>query len=158
MAEKLEIPVEIKYQFAAGAFADTAKGFLYAYRKKYGAEATLEFFEMWCKDEDRVKNLTNTILKIFKIEGNDAETFAKWFEIWDELSGKESSLLELSKTIARIKVTKCPFKLDYEDLNEIRSIMINIVAKTINPKATVECPKGMCAGDPYCEYVWRIEE
>ena len=32
------------------------------------------------------------------------------------------------------------------------------VAKTINPKATVERPKGMCAGDSHCEYIFKIEE
>jgi len=158
MAEKVEIPVETKYQFAAGAFADTVKGFLYALREKYGAEATLEFFEMWCKDGDRVKNMTNTILTAFKLEGNDAETIGKWFDIYLELFGFESTTLERSKTINRFKVTKCPTKTDHKDISGWSLIFDTMVAKTINPKATWETPKSICAGDPYCEHVIKIEE
>ena len=158
MAEKLEIPVEIKYQFAAGAFGDTAKGFIMAAHKKYGAEAVLELVEMFCKDGDRVKNLTNTILTAFKLEGNDVETIGKWYDIWFELFGYEYTTIERSKTINRFKVTKCPTKTDPKDISSWSLIWDTMVAKTINPKATWETTKSMCAGDPYCEHIIRIEE
>ena len=42
--------------------------------------------------------------------------------------------------------------------NEWALNFVNIVGKTINPKAIVERPKAMCAGDLYCEYVYNIKE
>ncbi len=70
----------------------------------------------------------------------------------------EYTILERSKTINRIKVTKCPWKTEPKDISDWVLIFNNIVNKTINPKATLERPKAMCAGDSYCEYVWKIEE
>lgn len=104
------------------------------------------------------KNITNTIRTIFKIEGNDMEAILKWFEIWWEFWGHEATILEFSKTIWRSKFTKCPWKTEYKDISDWALPFCNIVHKTINPKATVERPKAMCAGDPYCEYVTKIEE
>ena len=158
MAEKVELPWETKYKFAMGGYAATIKGFLHLIREKYGAEAALERYERFCKEDDRLKNLTNTILNVFKIEGNDCEAMAKWFNIWWELTGIEGTWPELSKTSSRNKVTKCPFKTDPKDISDWVLTFVDIIGKTINPKATVERPKGMCAGDPYCEYVTKIEE
>ena len=107
---------------------------------------------------DRIKNLTNFFLTTFKLEGNDCETIGKWWDIWNELMGQETIILERSKTINRARITKCPVKTEYKDINEWDLIFNNIVAKTINPKITVERPKGMCAGDPYCEFIYKIEE
>jgi hypothetical protein len=159
VAEKMPIPMEAKYQFSIGGWADTAhRGPLYALREKYGAAAALEIFERVCNEGDRVKMLTNTILTIFNPKGNDAETIGEVLDIWDELTGYESIILERSPTINRRKVIKCPFKTGYKDISEWNLPFINILTKTINPKATVERPKAMCAGDSSCEYVWKLEE
>lgn len=107
---------------------------------------------------DRIKNLTNFFLTTFKIEGNDCETNAKWWDIWYELMGFESTWLERKKTINRTKITKCPVKTEYKDISDWALTFCDIIAKTINPKATVERPKAMCAGDPHCEYIVRLEE
>ena len=166
MAEKLETPCatpkrglswRLKSDFAWRNFTDfTHRGFLYAIREKYGAAATLEIWEKYLKMA--VKNLTNLILKVFKIEGNDMEAITKWYDIWGELCGNEYTWLERSKTIARQKFTKCPWKTEHKDISDWGVPFINIVNKTINPKATFQRPKAMCAGDPYCEYVYKIEE
>jgi len=159
VAEKMPIPMEAKYQFSIGGWADTAhRGWLYALREKYGAAAALENFERVCNEGDRVKMLTTTILTIFNPKGNDAETIGEVLDIWDELIGYESSILERSPTINRRKVIKCPFKTGYKDISEWNLPFINILTKTINPKATVERPKGLCAGDPNCEFIFTIEE
>ena len=131
---------------------------MYEIREKYGEAEAIEMYARICKRDDRVKNMTNSILKAFKIEGHDAETIAKWHDIWHELIGTEYTWLERSNTIARCKITKCAFKLAPKDLNNHSFSFENIVVKTINPKATFERPKGMCKGDPYCEYIWKIEE
>ena len=157
-AKKVGIPWELKYKFAFKGWESNHKGHLYALREKYGAAAALEIFEKFCKMGDRIKNLTNALLKIFKIEGNDAETIGKWYDIWFELCGNEYTRPEQSKTINRYKVTKCPWKTEHKELSYWNFAFLNIVVKTINPKATVERPKGMCSGDPFCEYVTRIEE
>ena len=158
MAKKVAIPWELKYKFAMGGYAGIIKAFLYAIREEYGAAATLKIYERVCKIDDRAKRFTNSILEIFKIEGNDAETIRKWYNIYNELNGIESTTLELSKTLYRRKITKCPFQTEPKDISDVFLIFQNIVTKTINPKATLETPKRMCAGDPYCDYIWKIEE
>ena len=160
MAKKVEVPMETKYKFAIGGYQGVFKGFMHALQERDGGDATLKLYETVCKKGDRVKNVTNTLLETFKIEGNDMEAIAKWHEIWWELvsPGMERTDLERSKTIWRNKITKCPWKTDYKDISDWYLIFENIAVKTINPKATVERPKAMCAGDPYCEYVIKIEE
>ena len=96
--------------------------------------------------------------EMIKIEGNDAEAIAKIWDIYCELMRAEYTVPELSKTIYRLMFTKCPHKTGYKDINEWNLIFMRYIAKGVNPKATVERPKGMCAGDPYCEYVHKIEE
>ena len=165
MAKKLETPCatpkrglswRLKSDFAVRNFTDFIRGYKYAVREKYGAAALLEIHEKYCKMG--VKTLTNTIRTIFKIEGNDMEALKKWWDIWHELCGHESTYLEWSKTIARQKITKCPWKTEHKDISDWALPFCNIVNKTINPKATLERPKAMCEGDPYCEYVTKIEE
>ena len=156
-APKRGIPWEQKYYFLGGSM-DFLEEVIYAIREKYGAAATLEIAEMVMKMDDRAKTLTNTIRTIFKIEGNDAETLGKWLDIFYGLVGYEFTILELSKTLTRIKCTKCPHKLKYKDIADFGLIFDTQIAKSINPKFTVERPKGMCAGDPYCEYVYKLEE
>ena len=158
MAEKVEIPWETKYKFAMGGYSGVAKGFLELIREEYGAAAALKLYEKLVKKDDRIKNLTNTILTAFNLKGNDVETIGKWFDIWLELCGAEYTTLERSKTFNRMKVTMCPFKTEPKDISDWELIFSNMVVKTINPKATVEQPKTMCAGDPYCEVVHKIEE
>ena len=155
---KRGLPCELKYDYAMRAYANIHRAYLYAIREKYGAAAALEIYERTCKMDDRVKRLTNTLLELFKIEGNDAETIGEWWDIFWELTGTEGILLERSKTINRIRITQCPWKIEVRDVSDWSLSFNNIVSKTINPKATLERPIGMCAGDSYCEYVWRIEE
>ena len=158
MAEKVEIPLETKYKFAVGGYHSVLKGFMHAIREEYGAAAALKLYEKMSKEGDRVKNFANAITTVFKLEGNDAETIAKWQSIFSELTGIEYTWLERSKTLARVKVTKCPWKTEGKDISDWPLIFLGISHKTINPKATIERPKGMCAGDPYCEYIYKIEE
>jgi hypothetical protein len=139
-------------------WANSQKGWFYSTREKYGAQVALEIYEKVQLIDDRVKTLTNTILTTFSLEGNDAETIGKAIDILDEITRTEYNILERSSTINRRKVTQCPFKTGYEDVSEWPLIFFNIVSKTINPKATLERPKGMCAGDSYCEYVWKLDE
>ena len=158
MTEKLEIPMGTKYKFVVGGYHSILKGYLELIRDEYGADASLKLYEKLCKQDDRIKNFTNIVTNVFKLEGNDAETIAKWFDIWHELTGIEGATLEQSKTFSREKITKCPWKTDSKDISNWCSIFMDIVYKTINPKATFERPKSMCAGDPYCEFVSKIEE
>jgi hypothetical protein len=157
MAKSVVIPWELKYDFAMKIWASNHRGFLYALREKYGATAALEIFEKVQKG-DRLKNLTNTIRTIFKLKGNDAATLGEVIDRWDELTRTEYTILERSPTINRRKVTQCPFKTGYEDISRWSLTLFDIMGKIINPKATLERPKAMCAGDPYCEYVWKLEE
>jgi hypothetical protein len=158
MVKKPVIPWELKYDFAMRGYAFAVKGFLYAIREKYSAAPALEIYERFCKMDERIKRLTNTLLTIFKIEGNDIETIEKWYDIWRELCGAEFTWFERSKTSVKQRISKCPFKTDPKDIKEWDLFFGNIVIKTINPKATIKRPKGMCAGDPYCEFITRIEE
>ena len=158
MAKKIGIPWEFKYRLAMRGWSSILVGFMYAIREEYGADAALKIIERLYKMDDRVKNLVNFIKDVFKIEGNDVETIAQWIDIWDELTGIEATWLERSKTFARGKITKCPWKTGYKDLSDYVLIWFNIVVKTINPKIACERPKGMCAGDPYCEYIYKLEE
>ncbi|MFX1520174.1 MAG: hypothetical protein ACFFCD_09675 [Promethearchaeota archaeon] len=158
MAMKFVIPLELKFDFALGGWTSLFKGIMYAIREKYGASAVLEIFERAWKMDDRLKDFTNVILKIFKIEENDMEAITKWFDIWGEVVGQERTIIELSKTFSRVRASKCPWKTKPKDISEWCNIFTNIVYNTINPKATFEKPKSMCAGDPYCEFVSKIEE
>ena len=153
MTKKVVIPLELKYDYAIKGYTGLHKGYLYAIREECGAETALKVYERLCKMDDRIKNLTYFILTTFKLEGNDCVTIAKWWDIYQEIMGIEGTWLERSKTVARSKITKCPSKTVYKDISDWVLIFMNIVAKTINPKATVERLKGMCAGDPYCEYI-----
>ncbi|MFX1520175.1 MAG: hypothetical protein ACFFCD_09680 [Promethearchaeota archaeon] len=157
MAKKIAIPLEFKYDFALGAWTTILKGFLYAIRKEYGAVAALEIYETVTKMDDRVRNMTKSLMKIFKIEGNDIEKIEKFYDIWWDITGAESSWLERSKTSITQRITECPFKTEPKDISEWDLIFPNIVVKTINPMAAVERPKSMCAGDPYCEFIYKIE-
>ena len=158
MAKKVTIPWELKYKFAVGGWTSGYKGWLYAVREEYGAAAALKLYERVQKMDNRVKNFTETVLKVFNLKGNDAETIGEFWDIWDELCGFEYTVLERSKTITSVKITKCPWKTEPIDISDWALIFVNLATKTINPKATVERPKGMCAGDPHCEYVYKIEE
>jgi len=159
MAEKVVIPWELKYDFAMRGYAGIFKGFMYEYREKHGAAATLEFYEGVWKRDDRVKNLTLILKDIFKIDGNDIKAIQKWYDIFFVLMGWEYTSLEQSQTLYRVKIpVGCSWKTMYKDVSDWILIWFNIVVKTINPKATVEHPKGMCAGDPYCEYIIKVEE
>lgn len=158
MSEKVPIPLLLKHDFMLRAYSSIVKGFLYAIREKYGANAALKTHLRACTMGDRIRNLTNSLLDIFKLDGDDAETIGKWFNIWFELTGVEYTTLKLSNTKSRIKVTKCPFKTEPKDISDWALFWTSIISKTINPKAIFERPKGMCAGDSYCEYVWKIEE
>ncbi|WP_287582849.1 hypothetical protein [Candidatus Borrarchaeum sp.] len=133
---------------------------MFQIREKDGAAGALEFYEKIWKREDRVKNMTTTLKDVFKIEDNDMNAIYKWFVIFNELIGTEGyTQLEQSKTFCRVRVPiGCAWKTDPKDISDWVLIFFNIVVKTINPKATVERPKGMCAGDSYCEYVYKIEE
>jgi len=139
-------------------YADFLKGLLYANRKKFGAATALEIYERVCKLGDRTANVTRSMLKIFKIEGNDAETWGQLMDIWNENSGMESTILERSKTIDRRKLTKCPFVTEHKDVSDWDIRFCRIMAKTINEKAILEMPKIMCKGDPYCEFIFRTEK
>ena len=158
MAKELVIPWEFKYKFAMGGWTTWLKAYHYAIREKYGPEAALEIYERTCKMDDRIKNFTNAVLKVFELEGNDAETIGTWWDIWYELTGTRGTILEWSKTVCRFKVTKCPTKTETKDISGWSIIRANHITKAINPKAVFKRPKAMCAGDSYCEYVWEIEE
>lgn len=167
MAAKLETPCEApkkglswaqKYDFAMRHYTDFIKGFLYAAREKYGAAEALNIYTRVCKMDNRVKNLVNAIRKIFKIEGNDAEAIGLWWDIWHELCGQEATILERSKTINRDRITKCPWKTKHKDISDWAFIFTEIGNKAFNEKTTFERPKAMCAGDPYCEYIYTIED
>ena len=158
MVNKPVTPWELKYKYALGAWSTILKGFMYEIRERHGAAEALEIYKMFNKRYDRIKNMTNDIKDAFNIEGNDAETIEKWYDIWWELGGAEFTWFERSKTSVKQRISKRPFKTDPIDINEWDLIFGNIVVKTINPKATIKRPKGMCAGDPYCEFVSKIEE
>ena len=157
-APKRGLPCEIKLDYAIGGYAGIVKAFLYVIREEYGAAAALKIKERVDRLDDRVKRFTNALLKIFKLEGNDCETIGEWFDVFNELMENEVTILERSKTIERRKVTKCPLRTEYKDISDWVLVTHNVVIKTINPKATVERLKGMCAGDPYCEYIFKVEE
>ena len=158
MAKKIALPCEFKYDYAMSGYTFVLKAWLHVIRREYGAATALKLYEETCKIGDRTKKLTNLILTIFKLEGNDAETIGEWWEIWWECCGGEITTLERSKTINRIRITKCPWKTEPKDIGDWCVIWSNIITKTINPKATFERPKGMCAGDPYCESIVKVEE
>ena len=158
MVKKTPIPWELKYNYMKGMVTTLFKSVMYEYREKHGAAAALEFYEGVWKRDDRVKNLTTTIKDVFKIEGNDIVAIKKWYDIFLELQGIEGTTLEQSKTLWRNRINKCAWQTDPKDISDWILIFMNIVVKTINPKATVERPKGICAGDPYCEYIYKLEE
>lgn len=158
MAKKVVIPWELKHDWAMRGWASSHRGYLYATRKKHGPAAALELFERAQKIDERVKNFANAILTIFNLKGNDCETIGEVLDIWDELTGTEASVLKRSKIINRRKVTQCPLETGYEDVSDWAVIWMNIIDDVINPKGIFERPKSMCAGDPYCEYVYRFEE
>ena len=157
-APKRGIPWELIAEFRMRSYSNVLKGFFYVIREEFGAETALRLYDRLCTMDDRIKNMTNFLKTVFKIEGNDAETIADWLVIWYEIFGFEYDVLERSKTISRIKITKCPWKTGYKDVGEWCTIWGDLVYTTINPKATQERPKGMCAGDPYCELINKIED
>jgi hypothetical protein len=158
-APKRGLPWELKFKFAQGQLTTLFKGIMNEIREKYGAAAALEIAEKVWKRENRVKKMVQTLKDVFRIEGNDIGAIQKWWEVYWELVGQEVTILEQSKTFTRSKITKCPWSTpEPKDINDWEKIFNSIVSKTINPKITVERPKAMCAGDPYCEYVWKIEE
>ena len=159
MTKKMPIPWELKYNFIKGMLTTFFKGVIYEFRKRFGGVATLEFVESVWKREDRVKKMTTTLKDVFKIEGNNIETLQTWWKIYNELLGMNFTILELSKTHSRVRYpTGCAWVTEPEDISDWFFIFSNIINTTINPKATMERVKGICEGEPYCEYVWKIEE
>ena len=157
-APKRGLPWELKCKFARGQLTTLFKGVMNEIREKYGAAAALEIAEKAWKREDRVKNMVHTLKDVFKIEGNDIEALGNWWDIYYELAGMEATILERSKTIDRRKLTKCPFVTEHKDVSDWDVRFCKIAAKTINEKAILEMPKTMCAGDPYCDFIFRIEK
>jgi len=158
MAKKITIPNDFRLELAMKGYTTTLKGFMYVVREKFDAATALELIERFFKRDDRVKNLTKFLKDVFKIEGKDAETYTQWFDAWCEIFGFEYAWLERTKTNARFKVTKCPWKTGYKDIGNWCKIWCDIVFATINPKAIQERYKSMCAGDTYCEIAFKLEE
>ena len=168
MAKKLQppcvppkrgLPWELKYKYVRGQMTTLFKGFLYAIREEYGAAAALKIAENMWEFNGRIRNMVSTLLNVFEIEGNDCETIGGFWDVYFEIQGTESIILERSKIINRIKVTDCPWSTpDPKDISSWCVILNDIIVKTINPKIAYERLKGMCAGDPYCEYVYKIVE
>ena len=128
-------------------------------REKYGAAVALEIAEKVWKREDRVKKMVHTLKDVFKIEGNDLEANLLWWNLYYELAGMETTYLEVNKSSTKTKITKCPWSTpDPKDISDWCIIYANIINKAFNPKFTLERLKGMCAGDPYCEFFLKIEE
>jgi hypothetical protein len=134
MTEKISIPLLLKHEFTMRMYSSLIKGFLYAIREKYGADASLELYERVCTMDDRVRKLTHSILDVFQLKGNDIETITNWFRIFWELTGYDITLLEQSNKMSRVKITKYPFKTEPEDLSNWPKIFTFIVTKTINPR------------------------
>ena len=156
---KRGLPWELKYKYVQGQMTTLFKGFLYAIREEYGADAALKIVEKMWKFKDRVKNMINTFLNVFKIEGNDCEALGEFWDVYFEIHGHEAIILERSKTISRTKITKCPWSSpDPKDISSWCGIWTSTVSESINPKISGKRLKGMCAGDPYCEYIARLEE
>ena len=158
IAKIVEIPWKLKHDFALRGWGTNHRGHLYALREIYGAKEALEMYERFCQMGDRAKNLTNRIREIFKIKGNDVETWAQWWNIYFELVGIDYTILEQSKTLWRAKITKCPWKTEHKDISKWDLILPTMIATCINPKGIADWAKSRCAGDPYCEYVFKIEE
>ena len=158
-APKIGLPLELKYKYVRGMMTTLFKGIMYVIREKFGAATALEIAEGFWRYDDRIPKMTRNLKNIFKIEGNDPEAILKWWNLYFEHVGIEATWLEVNKTFIRWKVTECPWSTpDPKDISGWCEIFCNIVDKTINPKAIHERPKGMCAGDPYCEHITRIEE
>jgi len=158
-ATKRGIPWEFKYIYVKGMVTTLFKGFMYVIREKFGAATALELAEKMWKFDDRNKKMAKTLKDVFNIEGNDIKAIMTLWEIFYELVGVEATWLEVTETSTRIKITKCPWsKPDPKDISDWEQIFNTIVSKTINPKVTVERPKAMCAGDPYCEYIHKLKE
>ena len=159
MTKKIGIPWEFKYNYMKGMVTTLLKGFLYEIREEYGAAKALEIYERLNRRDDRIKNMAHTLKDAFKIEGNDMLAIAKWFDIQWELMGIDAIIIERSNTINTVRIPEgCAWKTGYQDISDWVMIFMRKIAKTLNPRCTVERPKGMCAGDPYCEYITRIEE
>ena len=158
-APKRGLPWELKYKFVRGQMTTLFKGFMYAIREECGAATALKLAEKIWKIDNRVKKMVHTFLNVFKIEGNDLETVGEFWNIYWEITGIEATILEDTKTYSRIKITECPWSTpDPKDISDWCIIWADTVNKSINPKITNERLKGMCAGDPYCEYVTKMEE
>ena len=159
MTKKVVIPWELKYDFAMKSNASVVKGFLYAIREEYGAAVALKIAENMWTFKDRIKNMVKMILKVFEIEGDNAETIGEFWDVYSEISGIEGVILERSKTSGRQKITKCPWNTpDPKDLSDWCERFCNVINKSINPKVASKRPMGMCTGDSYCEIAWKIEE
>ena len=65
MTEKISIPLLLKHEFTMRMYSSLIKGFLYAIREKYGADAALEVYERVCTMDDRVRKLTKSLLDVF---------------------------------------------------------------------------------------------
>ena len=159
MSKKIAIPWELKYKFVKGMLTTVFKGFMYEIREEFGAATALKIYEKFNKKYDRIRNMTNNIKDVFKIEGNDIEAIEKWWDIWNEILGNQCTTIELSRTFLKTRLpTGCAWKTDPKDIKDWFLILGTIVNKTLNPKATFERIKGMCDGDSYCEYVTTIEK
>ena len=159
MAKKMTVPWELKYKFFRGMLTTLFKGFMLAIRERHGSAEALEIHEQVCKMDGRIKNMTNTLKEVFKIEENDIEAMVKWWDIYWEIAGIEGTWPEVNKTHYRIRITKCPWSTpDPKGISGWSIIYVGMINQALNPKATTERPKGMCAGDPHCEYIVRIEE
>ena len=107
MTKKMVIPWELKADFRLRAYTSMLKAYLYVTREEFGAATALKLYEKICKIDDREKRVTHSLVDIYKIEGNDAETIADWFDIWGELQGREGHVVEQSKTICRSNPSNC---------------------------------------------------
>lgn len=159
MSKEVVLPWELKYNYVRGMLTTLFKGFMYEIREEFGAATALKIYEKLNKRNDRIKRMTKTFMEVFKLEGNDAETIGRFLDIYTGIIGSDSTTIERSKTISRARVTKCAWKTEPTDISSwCPNLLISLIVETINPEATIERPKGMCAGDPYCEWIFKTEE
>ena len=158
-ATKRGLPWEIKYNYVRGMLTTLFKGFMHEIREEYGAAEALKIYERLNQRSNRVKKMGRTLKDVFNIEGSDIDAIMRWWEIFYELVGIEATWLEVTKTYARVKITKCPWSTpDPKDISDWSIINSGMINQALNPKAATERPKGMCAGDPHCEYIFTIEK
>jgi len=166
MAEAVErVPAETRWAIATQALTGAVVATANVLLDVVGQERFNEIWkQIWAGSGKASKQVTD----VLGLAGDDAKSVAETIQLVATVAmGPEFKLetVEATAEKAVVRCTGCPWWNRFKELGISEGFCpvadlayCDALAKSLNPKVTVSLPKAMPRGDPYCEWVYELQE